>query len=184
MSLGNCVSIQWDTIEYVNQYYIQIATDSLFQNNISLIEEATMSASKTQKTFDLSNGSYFARMRAENDIGNSDWSEIVNFNVSSFQNVDCFPVNLSKPSLSSPSDGSFVSDSYVTLSWQAVANAERYSLVVSENNASNVIYSNSNVYETQRVVQGFEEGNTYYWRVLAASGSSTSSWSDTWSFEK
>ena len=184
MSLGNCVSIQWDTLDYVNQYHIQIATDTFFQVNLSLVEDEEVQGFKAKQTFDLSNSDYFVRMRAENDTGNSDWSEIVNFNVSSFQNVDCFPVNLSKPSLSSPSDGSFVSDDYVTLSWQAVANAERYSLVISENSANNVIYSNSNVYDNQRVVQDFEEGNTYYWRVLAAAGSSTSGWSDTWSFEK
>ena len=90
----------------------------------------------------------------------------------------------SAPVLSTPANESLATDIYVTFSWQAGTNAEKYSLQISEgSNFSNIVYSNSNIYDTERTVQSFEEGKRYYWRVKSIAGSNSSAWSVTWAFD-
>ncbi|MGB1206980.1 MAG: fibronectin type III domain-containing protein [Chitinophagales bacterium] len=185
MSLGNCVNIQWEGIAHTEQYHIQIATDTSFQISLSLIEDELVANNNFQQTFDIANNSdLFVRMRAESSVGNSEWSEIINFSVSTNQSIDCFGVELARPSLIEPANEILIDDDYVTFSWQPIDGAEKYHLTISENSLGNQIYNNSSVYDNQRTVQDFEAGKRYYWQVRAITGGSTSSWSDTWFFDK
>ena len=188
MSLGNCVLIQWDTVAHVSNYHIQIARDTLFQANLSLIEDKIVSGLLAKQMFDISEtGSLFVKIRAENDTGNSEWSEIVNFSTSGNQNVDCFPAIISAPSLLLPENGAIESGIYVTFTWQDATNAEKYLLqIASDASFSDVVYSNSSIYDTERTVQGFDEIGRYHWRVkgLSLSGLSESAWSPTRFFDR
>ena len=86
------------------------------------------------------------------------------------------------PTLASPPDGSTVSTS-VVLSWNSEPGALWYTLQVSTSPYFiTSILNETNITGTSRNLNGLQSDTTFYWRVSATNDSSTSSWSDTWSF--
>ncbi len=182
--LSNCVTIKWNAISNADEYRVQVGRDEEFSLNGSLIAEAYVDAGTEERLFNvLETGTTFARMRAINTVGQSDWSDIVTFSVDADIFLNCTTPTLAQPSLISPANESAVGSSEVEFQWGGVSGAERYHLQISIlADFSEFLYNNNEVFETQQIVQGVVEGVPYYWRVKARSNTETSAWSETWSF--
>ena len=90
---------------------------------------------------------------------------------------------LGQVQLSSPSNGTAVNTSTVTLSWGFVPDATGYEVVYdTSSNFTNPI--GWSVSGTSKTTGTLTDGTTYYWRVRAFAGSQYSSWSSVWSFTK
>jgi len=90
---------------------------------------------------------------------------------------------LGQVQLSSPSNGTTVNTSTVTLSWGSVSGATGYE-VVYDTSSSFTNPIGWSVSGTSQTTGTLTNGTTYYWRVRAFAGSQYSSWSSVWSFTK
>lgn len=182
--LGNCVNVVWNEVASAEEYRLQIGSDAIFSLNGSLKEEVYLASGTNRWLFDLQESRpTFARMKASNIYGNSDWSEIVTFIVDADTILTCTTPTLLEPNLISPANESSVSNSTITFEWGGVLDATIYHLQVAPTtNFTNLLYDNEDVFETQRIVQGINPGFHYYWRVKAKSNTETSPWSTKWKF--
>jgi hypothetical protein len=86
------------------------------------------------------------------------------------------------PGLNSPPDGSLVSTT-PTLNWGSEPGALYYTLQVSQSPYFvTTTVNQANITETSYQMNSLDVGTTYYWRVSVTTDSSTSGWSQVWSF--
>jgi hypothetical protein len=105
-------------------------------------------------------------------------------NIVSATAINCVSTNpLGQVQLSSPSNGTTVSTSTVTLSWDTASGATGYE-VVYDTSSSFTNPIGWSVLGTSQATGTLTNGTTYYWRVRAFAGSQYSSWSSVWSFTK
>jgi hypothetical protein len=82
------------------------------------------------------------------------------------------------PELSAPADSSISQPQSLTLSWNTVAGADSYTLQVSEDeNFSGMVFNESELLDTDRLVSGLEIDRSYYWRVRATGTGGSSDFS-------
>lgn len=87
------------------------------------------------------------------------------------------PTPLTDPVLVAPRHEHRVSPDALTLSWEAVAGAERYTVEVARDTAfQDIVVSSDASLDTEISLAGVfaADSSTYYWRVLAVSGEATS----------
>jgi len=122
---------------------------------------------------------YFWRVQAANDAGQSNWSEI-----RSFSTRDQPQLPPSAPLLVSPQSGSEdISSRNHTFSWNEADGAETYRLQLSvNNNPFTPSIDIENINDISRSVEGLEPETTYLWRVQALNGAGSSEWSEIWFF--
>lgn len=90
---------------------------------------------------------------------------------------------LRAPELSSPADGSALSNRVPILEWEEVAHADEYRLQVSVTPAFTDTIVDLVLGEASYAPEfSLMEGTTYYWRVSAHHMSLLSTWSETWTF--
>lgn len=90
------------------------------------------------------------------------------------------------PQLQQPADGATGLPTEITFEWGEVSSADTYQIHVSDTlNFQNILVE-ENTPDTSITISGFNEGQTYYWRVRAGDVILTivtyGDWSDTWSF--
>jgi hypothetical protein len=91
--------------------------------------------------------------------------------------------SLVAPVLLSPLNGSTEKPVPVALAWSAVSGATSYRLQVSSSSAfTSAIIDQPGITATSFDASGLGETTTYYWRVAASSGTTTSGWSAVWAF--
>ncbi|MHB9139067.1 MAG: C10 family peptidase, partial [Victivallaceae bacterium] len=73
----NKVAFNWSDVNHATKYEIQVDTHSDFGNTLDLYNSPSIS--ETSAT--LADGTYYYRVRASNEYGNSAWSEVKNFTV-------------------------------------------------------------------------------------------------------
>ncbi|MEQ8525238.1 ice-binding family protein [Gracilimonas sp.] len=82
------------------------------------------------------------------------------------------------PELSAPADSAISQPQNLTLSWNASAEADSYTLQVSENeNFSGTVFNESDLLDTVKLVSGLDLNTAYYWRVSATNVDGTSAFS-------
>lgn len=89
---------------------------------------------------------------------------------------------IATPTLTTPINNSIDLAKSVSFKWGAVSNAEKYEILVSNNQNFNTNIYAEFVTGTTFKIDELEEGNTYYWKVRANKGSIYSDWSNTWKF--
>jgi len=90
---------------------------------------------------------------------------------------------LSSPDLVSPPNESTIQSSSVTLEWSDVIGATSYHVQVSRDQSFTSLVSDASSLSTSHyTIGGLDAQTTYYWRVNATDGITTSSWSDIWKF--
>jgi aqualysin 1 len=92
------------------------------------------------------------------------------------------PPPLGAPTLISPSNGGTASRN-PTLTWSAVSGATSYRAQVSTSSTFGTLVYDQSVAGTSTPVSGLAGKTTYFWRVNATDGTSTSDWSTVWSFK-
>ncbi len=165
--------LSWQASDRAESYRVQMATSSNFGSPLT---------DQTTSDTDFNFGSaldyfttYYWRVRASNQAGNSDWSD-----------TWAFTTTIATPQLTSPADGEDALPRRPQLDWTSVPNADVYVLQVSEKPG----LSNPVIDEVPSST-GFRPGSplqyltTYHWRVKARNASTgiESGWSSVRSFE-
>jgi hypothetical protein len=123
------------------------------------------------------NKTYYWRVRTSNPAGTGRYSEVWKFSTSTGT------VSLSQPTLVSPLNAALNQSTSLNFSWNPVSNATSYDVQISETNAfSSISFSQSSISSTSVTFGSLLENKTYFWRVRAKTGSTTSNWSDVWNF--
>lgn len=160
--LETTVQFSWNTVDDAEQYKLQIATPD-FENTLAIKEDTTLTGTSFSKTLD--SGDYQWRIRAEN----SDYQTA--YTTQSFRVSESDAVDISDEEivLLAPANAVvFNTTDIINFSWEAVLNAENYTIQIATPNFQNAIeiieneVVNSSSYSVSNL-----EAQTYEWRVKA-----------------
>jgi hypothetical protein len=168
------ITFTWHPAVGANTYQLQISTvsnfSSTFSNQIGLAD-----TSLQVDGFDAER-TYYWRVRATNDFGNGEWSQVWSFTTRAG-----LPLT---PVLLTPENTSTDVPLNVTATWQASSGADSYRIQVSiVSDFSSTVINVGNITNTSYQLTGLENSTLYYWRVNATNESGTSGWSSVWTFE-
>lgn len=176
---GNCVLLQWQTVEQALYYTLQIATDTFFAAGGSLLLHLEPQANQTTQLLNLLNGNYRCRMNTVTQTGSSLWSAALAFSVYTAMPENCTGSQLISPQLLLPQSNAQLQGTTQTFTWQTVPAALQYRLQISgKQDFSEILYNNANLVLPSRTVQNFVPG-MYFWRVMATNNIEQSNWSET-----
>ncbi len=159
----------WFPQQGAKYYFLQIARDKNFNDLI-------ISKDSIQNTLFKAEGlefdrEYFWRVRASNDIGFSDWSEVWDFRTSAV-----------RPVLLRPANNSTGLDNPVILEWRTIQGATNYFLQISKDENFNNLVISQDKYLTNLYEFTGEYNGTYFWRVKVKINNYESDWSPVWTF--
>jgi hypothetical protein len=133
----------------------------------------------TYQTRDLDYAStYYWRVQASNEAGESDWSEIRSFTT---MNEPVEPP--ATPLLASPEDGTINISINPSLEWNNTASAGFYRIQIALDEGFNsTVLDREGISATSFDAEGLDFNTLYYWRVQAVNEAGTSNWSNARSF--
>lgn len=88
-----------------------------------------------------------------------------------------FPINLSPPTVLTPSDSATNINTTTTFRWNSVQNAGNYRLQIATDSLFTIIVKNQLFTDTTGLVNGLANNTNYYWRVRAINAIDSSAWS-------
>ena len=151
------VLFSWESVNEATSYRIQVSTNSQFS---SLLINTTVSRTTYQSSQSFSPGTYYWRVKAINDCGESDWSNTWSFT------IEC--EKPPSPELLSPRNNATATPP-VTFSWEASEGATLYRFEISVESSMGSLIFNTSVsgtyFEIDDETYPFQE-DTYYWRVI------------------
>lgn len=163
----------WHKANYSPTYHLQVSTDLNFGYNI--VNDSSITDTLRRITSLSDHTTFYWRVRAKNNIGLSNWSQVWNF-----RTIIAIP---DVPVLSFPTNGSTWYLTDMTLSWYPSARAESYRLqLATVSDFSSIVFDESGIESTIKDLSGLKSDMTYYWRVNASNIGGTSTWSTVWSF--
>lgn len=170
------VGFSWSVSEYTYQYQFQLASDANFQNIIA--DQKTTTNGYVVKGLKPQT-QYYWRVKAINDIGESDWSVVFTFTTAA--------PKPDKPTLAAPPTGTQNISLTPTLYWMNIPGAEKYQLQVSykqDFSGFSVIVDKSDITDTLFTIPSGKLNNltTYYWRVASIASDQKSTYSSVWTF--
>lgn len=170
-STNHLTTIQflWFPREGAKYYFLQVARDQNFNDLIISIDSIQSTTYKIDGLeFDKQ---YFWRVRASNELGFSEWSEVWDFRTGSV-----------RPVLLRPADNSLNLSNPVTVEWKAIEGASQYFLQISKDeNFNDLVISQESLTNNTYEFEG-DYNQTYYWRVKVKINSYESEWSAVWNF--
>lgn len=163
-------TFQWSAVPGADEYRIRV---------VEAASGTVMFNEKTSKTYHtpgsaLPPATYFWRVRAFNDCGESEWSLRWSLTILS--------TGLSAPELSSPPNGATFCETTPTLAWSEVNGATWYRIQMDEDAGFSTPAIDQGTSATAHRLSLPLSPGTYYWRVRAMSDSDVSSWSPIWRF--
>lgn len=168
-NLPNSIEFLWFPQEGARYYFLQVARDQNFNDLIISIDSIQTTTYK-QDGFEFDK-QYFWRVRASNELGFSEWSEVWNFRTGSI-----------RPILLRPANNSFNLSNPVIIEWREVQGATQYFLQISKDeNFNDLVISQENLTKNTYEFTG-EYKQTYHWRVRVKINNLESPWSETWNF--
>ncbi len=172
-------TLVWEQSQRANSYNIQIL--SRIRRRLRVIYSAS-SITSTQYTVPAGvlslNTLYYWRVCAVNSYGQSDWSNMWSFTVTSLG-----PQPPPPPNLLSPPNGSTVPTLTPGFEWEEIDGVDLYELSI-EDSSHIEIYNNNSITTTSFTLPNgiLSDGNTYYWRVRAHNSDGWGDYSIQWSF--
>ena len=154
--------ISWQVADNATTYTLQESTEPIFSSPQTVYTNDTSTAISSKQ-----NGTYYYRVRASNEYGNSAWSETRSITV-----IHPPEAPMLEPVVSPDIDGNF------TLRWAAILDADNYTLeesVQSDFTSSTPLYYGGN---TSFNIAN-KTDNYYYYRIMASNEGGNSSWSTT-----
>jgi hypothetical protein len=163
-----------ERIETIQKYQLQISIDSLFGsffiNDSTLTDTSKVVGGMGYMT------KYFWRVRAQNQTGWGDWSEIWKF--TTIIEKPTIPV------LATPLNDSKGLLNPITAKWNKSLRVEKYKLQVSTDNLfSSLIVNDSTLTDTTKLLPTLSNYTQYYWRTKAVNVGGESDWSTVWNFK-
>jgi len=171
----NTPTFEWEDVQGVLEYHIQIDTENNFISPV--IDISTLTAITYTPTSLLADGTYYWRIKAKDAAGN--WS-----NWSSIWRVSIDTQGPPAPSLISPSDDSTTNNNTPSLEWSDVTGAIEYQLQVDNNgNFSSPTLNQTGITNSNYTLISSLPDDSYYWRVRAKNSKNNwGEWSEVWSF--
>ncbi len=164
------VLLEWYESDGATKYEVEFARDSLFTDIVfeGLTEMNTSQHTKLLEYFKT----YWWRIRALNDDGQSDWSVAWKFTTT-----------LDAPELIAPSDKSDDMPAEIVFDWEADPIVDGYHIQISRNgNFTDLVADDSTVVADSLAADSLDYFNTYYWRVRKLKNGIAGLWSEVWSF--
>ena len=168
----NALYLEWAELPDAVSYHVQVSTRSDFAE--VTFDRPNIVSAITPVNELILGSSYFWRVRAHNDMGMSDWSEIWSFTAVRVANRPSAPV------LAYPPDGAVDQGTTVTFGWSATDGARFYHIQASleqdffRREADMIIES-----DTSQSVSALIVDYTYFWRVRAQNAVGYGLWSPT-----
>lgn len=167
------LSFQWTSVTDAEEYRIQISTDDTFSSGQIDSTVASDSISITSLNFSTT---YYWRVKALNQGGESNWSNAFSFT------TKAPPPEI--PTLQSPSDSATDQDTSIVFEWATADHSESYQFQLSNaSDFSSLIEDANQLSTTTYEVSGLSYSEIYYWRVRNVGIQDTSQWSTVFSFQ-
>ncbi|TRZ88695.1 MAG: hypothetical protein D4R88_07255, partial [Methanosarcinales archaeon] len=168
-------SLDWSNVSTATSYDVQVATDAGFSS--ILFDVTGLPTSDYTVPVPLNNfTNYFWRVRATNANGTSPYYS----SAFTFRTVPNAPL---APALLSPANGSTGLTLPVTLVWSKVNDAYSYRLqVATDAGFTALVFNDSTLTDTSKVIPGLLPLTTYYWRVNSKNTAGTSAYAGPWNF--
>ncbi len=154
-------------------FHIQLSRNNSFTE---IVREQNILNSKNTIVEDLEpNTEYYWRVKYSNTFGESNWSEVTQFQTNQS--------DLGKVALYYPeNNSSAVFPLNVLFEWENISNAESYNFELATDSLfNNIIESNSQA-GTELLLNIMLYNSNLFWRVQAENGNTKGAWSVTWSF--
>jgi fibronectin type 3 domain-containing protein len=163
-------TLQWQSVTGANSYEFQYATDSLFS---SPFIDSTAALTFATAALDT-NTTYYWKVRAKNNSGNSPWSDVWEFTTANPLTTAPSLVIPLNNATNIPFTGTFIQ-------WSIVNGATQYEYEIDIDSTFFLPFVDSTAAFT--VSTGILFPLTkYYWHVRAKNASGVSPWSEIWSF--
>lgn len=158
----NDITFSWENVQVASSYQIQVA-DPNFLDAIQIIEDST--TTNTTTTFQIQDGLYEWRVKAINEFGESLYTTHI-------LEVDTTP-NLSEENviILSPLDGSSLDGTTVDFSWELIAEATLYRVIVTDT-ATDLIVDEFTTSTSPNSLT--LESGSYSWKIRAENSTQNS----------
>jgi len=168
---GSQLNFEWNSLSNAWDYELQIAKDNDFSNIVFDVQISDTNKTYSHNQFTL-NTNYYWRVRARNNMGYGNWSEVWDFRIN-----EQLPA---KVILTSPSNHSTINTLTPTFTWQAIQNANYYTIqIFNDAQFTNNFLTESGITSTSFTPSiPLIHNKTYYWRVRATNGGGDGDWSD------
>ena len=147
---GGTALVEWSAVDGATSYEIRYFSD----NDATVTRHSSTTNVKLVNMSDATK--YTVMVRAKNATGTSEWSSDTPLTTST-----------QPPAVPTGVTATVNSTTAITVKWNAVAGAERYSLVYSTSSSLTGSTSIANITATSRQVTGLKAGTTYYFAVIA-----------------
>jgi fibronectin type 3 domain-containing protein len=176
VDVSNTPTFTWSEAGGADTYTIQLSTSGDFSSTV--IDESGITETEFEAEALDWETTYFWRVRASNEAGDGEWSEVWSFTTEQEP--------LSAPDavvLVSPEDESVDVSISPTLIWEAAATAESYRVQVSlSGDFSDPLIDQSLGNVTEYSIEDLDYETQYTWRVRASNEAGDGEWSEVWSF--
>lgn len=165
-------TLDWQPADRADTYQVQVDESNNFSSPV--IDRNGLTTTEEQVSDLQSTTTYYWRLRASNNGGVGNWSEVRNFTT-----TEAPPPAVQ---LVAPDSGATNLSTTPRLEWEAADRADYYDLEVATDQSFN-----QNVVELNNVTSTFYEADlegftTYYWRVRGENDTGPGNWSQIWNF--
>ena len=171
----NTPYFDWSDVNDASVYDLEVDNSSSFSN--PEIDQSSLTSSDYTATSALSDDTYYWRLRVKDSQGNwGGWSETGSFTVHT--------QSLAAPTLTSPTNGSGVTNNVPSFDWIYVSGTSVYELQVDDSDDfSSPEIDKSDITSSSFIASISLTDGTWYWRVRCQdSGGFWGDWSSAWSF--
>ena len=156
------LTLSWEVVEDAESYQVQIARPD-FENILQLVKDSTLTQNSISVNLEAST-SYQWRVRAKN----SDYATPYTTYSLTLNTIEVSDISNEIVNLVAPSDNATLDITTLTLSWEAVENAENYQVQVVRPNFEDILQLEKDSILTGNSMSiDLEAGNSYEWRVRA-----------------
>ena len=166
ISVSTSPTLSWNKTNGANTYRLEVNTKSDFTGTV-VFDNNTITDTIQTLTGLLNNTTYYWRITASSNA-------LAKLSASS---IYSFTTKLTTTTLISPTDNSTGISLIPSLSWSAVAGADKYRLEVNTKPdfSGTVIFHNAAITTTSKQIGGLSNNYQYYWRVTALNNAGNTS---------